>query len=76
MVRSMYKLSSKLGNRWARGIRFLRTVFFAEGLSEPLQVVLCHALPAWTEYDWRLLSQSEREARLATVLREDRTLGF
>ena len=39
----------------------LRTVFVSEGLSEPVQVVIAEARPAWREEDWRARPPAARE---------------
>ncbi|HEU0076033.1 MAG TPA: amino acid adenylation domain-containing protein, partial [Longimicrobiaceae bacterium] len=54
----------------------LRTVFFWEGLEEPLQVVRRSAEVTVREEDWRAAPREEREARLERLRREERTRPF
>ncbi len=54
----------------------LRTAFMWDGLDEPLQIVRQQVELPWTFQDWRRLSSSEQEERLAELLRSDRLQGF
>jgi amino acid adenylation domain-containing protein/non-ribosomal peptide synthase protein (TIGR01720 family) len=54
----------------------LRTVFRADGLEEPLQVVLRDVEPTWTVCDWRDFPASDQARKLADFLRADRERGF
>ncbi|WP_257450671.1 non-ribosomal peptide synthase/polyketide synthase, partial [Archangium lipolyticum] len=54
----------------------LRTAFFWEGLSQPLQVVRPRVELPWQELDWRDLPEGQQQARFETLMREDRTRGF
>ncbi|RKH35462.1 amino acid adenylation domain-containing protein [Corallococcus praedator] len=54
----------------------LRTSFVHEGLSEPLQVVHAKVELPWTEHDLRGVLVEEQRARIAALVREDRTRGF
>lgn len=54
----------------------LRTAFFSEDVSEPLQIVLPHVSVSWTEEDWRTLSPAQYEERLRDLLQHDRERGF
>src|SRR5947208_2717607 len=54
----------------------LRTAFVWEGLEAPLQVVRQRVRLPWELGDWRGLSASEQEARLAALLQTERTHGF
>jgi amino acid adenylation domain-containing protein/non-ribosomal peptide synthase protein (TIGR01720 family) len=54
----------------------LRTGFFWEGLSEPLQVVYPRAALPYEEHDWRGLSRAEQREKLAAFIAADRTRGF
>ena len=68
-----------LKHAWEQVIRrhtILRTAFIAEGLQEPLQVVLRRAQFPWTEHDWRALSPAAQEEGLTSTLQADRELGF
>jgi len=54
----------------------LRTAFAWEELDEPLQVVGRNVKMRITQFDWRELSLEQQQERLATLLEDDRTLGF
>jgi amino acid adenylation domain-containing protein/non-ribosomal peptide synthase protein (TIGR01720 family) len=54
----------------------LRTAFLAGHGTEPLQVVLDRVELPWQVLDWRGMPEAERSARLAELMRADRTRGF
>jgi acyl carrier protein len=54
----------------------LRTAFVWKSQDEPLQVVLRRVDVPFELHDWRHLSPSERQSRLAEYLEEDRRRGF
>nr|UYH37511.1 amino acid adenylation domain-containing protein [Myxococcaceae bacterium MCy9487] len=54
----------------------LRTSFHWEALSHPVQVVHHRVVLPWRELDWRGLSESDRQGRMAALLDEDRQRGF
>ncbi|HLL45379.1 MAG TPA: amino acid adenylation domain-containing protein, partial [Longimicrobiaceae bacterium] len=54
----------------------LRTVFFWEGLDQPLQVVRREAPAPFETLDWIALPEDEREERFAELLAADRARGF
>jgi acyl carrier protein len=54
----------------------LRTAFVWKSQDEPLQVVLRRVDVPFERHDWRHLSPSERQSRLAEYLEEDRRRGF
>ncbi|HYO58358.1 non-ribosomal peptide synthetase, partial [Archangium sp.] len=54
----------------------LRTAFLWEGLAEPLQVVLPSVELPWRQLDWRGVPAAEREARLASLVNEERARCF
>ena len=54
----------------------LRTVFVSEGLSEPVQVVIPEARPAWCEEDWRARPPAAREDGMRLLLSSESELGF
>ena len=54
----------------------LRTVFFWEGLDQPLQVVRAEAAAPFETLDWSGVPAGEREARFAALLAADRARGF
>ncbi|HEV2149834.1 MAG TPA: MupA/Atu3671 family FMN-dependent luciferase-like monooxygenase [Longimicrobiaceae bacterium] len=54
----------------------LRTAVFAEGMAEPVQVVLAEAGLPCEEWDWSALPPTERDARLAELAHAERTRGF
>ena len=54
----------------------LRTVFVSEGLSEPVQVVIPEARPAWREEDWRARPPAAREEGMRLLLSSESELGF
>ncbi|HYO58195.1 non-ribosomal peptide synthetase/type I polyketide synthase, partial [Archangium sp.] len=54
----------------------LRTAFLWEGLAEPLQVVLPSVALPWRQLDWRGVPVAEKEARLASLVSEERARGF
>jgi amino acid adenylation domain-containing protein len=54
----------------------MRTVFYWEGLSKPLQAVQRQVPLSIEELDWRGSSPNEQQARLAAFLLEDRRRGF
>ncbi|HEY1528469.1 MAG TPA: non-ribosomal peptide synthase/polyketide synthase [Candidatus Angelobacter sp.] len=54
----------------------MRTVFYWEGLSKPLQAVQRHVPLSLEELDWRGFSADEQQARLAAFLLDDRRQGF
>lgn len=54
----------------------LRTAFVWKSQDEPLQVVLRRVHLPLEHHDWRDLSPSQRQSRLAEYLEEDRRRGF
>ena len=54
----------------------LRTAFYWEELSEPLQVVQRQVELSWEQRDWRGLSSLEQQGRLEAFLEADRARGF
>jgi len=54
----------------------LRTAFVAEGVVEPLQVVLGEAAVPWSEEDWRALPPGEQSRRLDELLAGDASAAF
>ncbi|NNF13170.1 MAG: amino acid adenylation domain-containing protein, partial [Gemmatimonadetes bacterium] len=54
----------------------LRAAFVWDGVDEPLQVIRQEVDLPWTELDWREVPLAEREARLQSLLDEDRRRGF
>jgi non-ribosomal peptide synthetase component F len=54
----------------------LRTAFLWEGLKEPVQVVQRQVEIPLAQQDWRDLSGTEQQARLAAFLMEEQTRGF
>ncbi|HEX2094412.1 MAG TPA: amino acid adenylation domain-containing protein [Longimicrobiaceae bacterium] len=67
------------GQAWQRVVDrhpVLRTVFFWEGLDQPLQVVRGGARAPLEVLDWRGVPAAEREERFRGFLRDDRRRGF
>ena len=54
----------------------LRTAFLAGNGNDPLQIVLDRVELPWQDFDWRELSDSQLECRLADLLQQDRLRGF
>src|SRR5215203_6643197 len=54
----------------------LRTAFLWGSREEPLQIVFRRGKVNWQEEDWRQLSTAEQEERLASLLRNERAMGF
>src|SRR5918992_3227160 len=54
----------------------LRTAFYWEEFSEPLQVVYRQVALPWVEEDWRGLSPSEQQGRFEAFLEADWARGF
>ncbi|MFL5355870.1 amino acid adenylation domain-containing protein, partial [Archangium sp.] len=54
----------------------LRTGFFWDGLPEPLQVVYPRAALPYEEHDWRGLSKTEQQEKLAAYIAADRSRGL
>lgn len=54
----------------------LRTSFMWEGLDEPVQVVSRNVSMPIAQHDWRGLSETEQQQRLADFMRTDREHGF
>src|SRR5690349_8936051 len=50
----------------------LRTIFMWEGLKAPVQIVNRRVELPWKLEDWRDLSPDEQEARIQTLLADDR----
>jgi len=68
-----------LGEAWQRVVDrtpVLRSSVVWEGVDEPLQVVHREATVPTAHYDWRDLSDSDRERELGRVLAEDRVAGM
>ncbi|HEX7239549.1 MAG TPA: condensation domain-containing protein, partial [Longimicrobiaceae bacterium] len=71
--------AAALGRAWQWVVDrhpILRTVFFWEGLDQPLQVVRKDAAAPFEALDWSAVPEGEREARFADFLRGDRARGF
>ncbi|MEW9701478.1 amino acid adenylation domain-containing protein [Paenibacillus sp. SI8] len=54
----------------------LRTSFFWEETSEPMQVVYRNVQPDWEEQDWRHMSPEEQDQEIEVCLERDRRNGF
>jgi amino acid adenylation domain-containing protein/non-ribosomal peptide synthase protein (TIGR01720 family) len=54
----------------------LRTSIYANALAEPLQIVHERVTLPWTEEDWRALSSEAQDARLQSLLSDERRHGF
>jgi hypothetical protein len=54
----------------------LRTSFYWQDLSEPLQVVYRQVPLPWIQEDWRGVSAAEQPGRLEAFLQADRARGF
>ncbi|RKG92068.1 non-ribosomal peptide synthetase [Corallococcus terminator] len=64
---------------WTQAVEdnpLLRTSFHWDALAHPVQVVHSRVELPWRELDWRGLSESERQGRMASLLEEDRQRGF
>ncbi len=71
--------AAALGRSWQRLVDrhgILRTVFFWEGLDQPVQVVRKRVAAPFEVLDWRDVPEDRREERFAALLADDRARGF